>query len=158
MIPFVEQAYAATTDTTAAFASVVDPIIKNVVDPLIMLAFAVAVFMFVWGVFQMFSNGDDPTARSTGRSHMIWGIVGIAIMLSAWGIMYFISNTLGEFRTGTANQNTPAASTNNSFNTAPTQPVYNIPNNNTTLPAGNNTGNFAPGGGRFDGGGAGGSY
>jgi hypothetical protein len=94
MIPFVEQAYAATTNTTATFASVVDPIIKNIVDPLVLLAFAVAIFVFVWGIYQMFSNGDDPSARSTGQSHMIWGIVGIAIMLSAWGIIYFILNTI----------------------------------------------------------------
>ena len=77
-----------------SFSQVIDPIIKNVVDPLVMLAFTVAIFVFVWGLYQMFSNGDDPTARSTGQSHMLWGIVGIGIMISAWGIIYFISNTI----------------------------------------------------------------
>jgi len=77
-----------------AFAKVIDPIIANILDPLIMLMFAVAVVVFVWGIVEMLMHADDPTSREKGRNHMLGGIVGIVIMVSAWGIVYFISNTL----------------------------------------------------------------
>ncbi|MDD5165513.1 MAG: hypothetical protein PHG25_03205 [Candidatus Pacebacteria bacterium] len=76
------------------FAKVVDPIFAHIVNPLILLMFAVAIIVFVWGVVQMMMNGDDSDARTKGRNHMLAGIVGITIMISAWGIIYFISNTI----------------------------------------------------------------
>ncbi len=93
MNSFVNIAHA-TTNSKATFASIVDPIMSNIVSPLIMLMFAVAMVVFVWGVAQMFIHGDDASARQTGQNHMIAGIVGIVIMVSAWGIIYLISNTI----------------------------------------------------------------
>ena len=93
MIHLIDTAHAA-TDPTATFASVIDPVIANILDPLIMLMFAVAVVVFVWGVVEMFIHGDDAAARQKGQWHMLGGIVGIFIMVSAWGIIYFISNTI----------------------------------------------------------------
>jgi hypothetical protein len=93
MVSLVNTAYAA-SDPTTAFAGVVDPIISNIVNPLIMLMFAVAIIIFVWGVVEMIMKGDDSSARSQGQSHMLYGVIGMAIMLSAWGIVYFISNTI----------------------------------------------------------------
>ena len=91
-------AHAATPDPTPAFAAVINPIMTYVVSPLIMLMFAVAIIMFVWGVVEMLMKGDDSTARDKGRNHMIAGIIGIFIMVSAWGIIQFISDTLYELR------------------------------------------------------------
>ncbi len=93
MIHLVDIARAA-TDSTAAFSSVIDPIISNIVQPLVELMFAVAVIVFVWGVVEMLMHGDDATARENGRNHMLGGIAGIVIMISAWGIVFFISNTI----------------------------------------------------------------
>ncbi|HTK33129.1 MAG TPA: hypothetical protein VL335_01115 [Candidatus Paceibacterota bacterium] len=76
------------------FAKVIDPIITNIVDPIIMLMFAVAIIVFVWGIVEMMMNGDDSSAREKGRWHMLAGIIGLVIMTSAWGIVYFISNTI----------------------------------------------------------------
>ena len=91
----IPHAQAATTDTTtAAFANLVNPIIDNVVSPLLMLAFAIAIVVFVWGVVQMLIHGDDPDARIKGRNHMLAGIIGFVIMLSAWGIVEFIADTI----------------------------------------------------------------
>jgi hypothetical protein len=93
MNSFVSTAHAA-SDPTAAFSAVVNPIISNIVNPLIMLMFAVAIIVFVWGVVEMVRHGDDPGAREKGQWHMLAGIIGIVIMVSAWGIVYFIANTI----------------------------------------------------------------
>jgi hypothetical protein len=39
-------------------------------------------------------NQDNEDAQEEGKQHMLWGIIGIAIMVSAWGILHFIDSTL----------------------------------------------------------------
>lgn len=76
------------------FGRVVDPIIANIVNPLLILLFAVAVVVFVYGVLQMVIHGDDADARAKGKWSIFGGIIGMFIMLSAWGIIYLVSNTI----------------------------------------------------------------
>lgn len=89
---FIPQAHAAVDMT--AFANVVDPIISNIVYPLLELLFGVAILVFVWGVLQIVIHGDDEDARTKGKLTMIWGTVGFVIMLSAWGIINLVSHTI----------------------------------------------------------------
>jgi hypothetical protein len=68
-------------------------IINNSVIPLL---FAVAVIMFIWGVFQFFIlNAEDEKKRTEGKQFMIWGIVALAVMLSVWGLVGILGNTFG---------------------------------------------------------------
>ncbi len=83
----------AAVDTTA-FAHVVDPIIVHVVYPILELLFGLAILFFVWGVLQLVFGGDDAEKRGRGKLTMIWGTIGMAIMVSAWGIIYMVSNTV----------------------------------------------------------------
>ena len=79
-----------------SFASVISPIVAAVVDPVVELMFAVALIVFVWGVVEMMLKGGDAEARIKGRNHMLGGVIGMLIMVSAWGIVNLISNTLGQ--------------------------------------------------------------
>lgn len=65
------------------------------VDPLIKLVFAAAVVTFFWGVFQFIRGASDQAARDTGRRHMIWGIVGMAIMVSVEAIIEVVLDNVG---------------------------------------------------------------
>ena len=56
---------------------------------------ALAVVYFVWGVMQFIKNSDNPEKRGEGYQHMIWGIVGLFIMVSAKGIINIILSTMG---------------------------------------------------------------
>jgi large-conductance mechanosensitive channel len=85
-------AYAAVDAT--AFGNIVNPIIKNIVYPVIGIVFGLAVLLFVYGVLQMVFWGEDAKARENGKNTIIWGSIGMAIMVSAWGIIYFVSNTV----------------------------------------------------------------
>ncbi len=88
----IRYAYAAVDMT--AFGNVIDPIISNIVYPIIELMFGLAVLIFAWGVLQFVIHGDDEGARDTGKATMLWGTAGLFIMVSAWGIIYLISNTI----------------------------------------------------------------
>jgi len=65
-----------------------------VLNPLILLLFAIALVVFLWGVFQYVKGSDSDTARDTGRRHIIWGIVGIFIMVAVYGILQVLITTV----------------------------------------------------------------
>jgi large-conductance mechanosensitive channel len=83
----------AAVDMTA-FGNVVNPIINNIVYPVIQLLFGLTVLIFVYGALQLVFYGSEPSAREKGKLTILWGSIGMFIMVSAWGIIYFISNTV----------------------------------------------------------------
>jgi uncharacterized protein YqgC (DUF456 family) len=86
----------AAVDATT-FGKVIDPVISNIIDPIVMFLFAVALVVFTYGVLKYVwgsSEGDD---RTHAKNSMLGGIIGMFIMLSAWGIVYLISNTIKTF-------------------------------------------------------------
>ena len=86
---FTNVAYAA-SESVDAFVSNLDTLIIN---PLIILLFGLAVVYFLYGVFQFISNPDSEEAKTKGKSHMIWGIVGIVIMMGVFTILNMIMST-----------------------------------------------------------------
>lgn len=78
----------------ASFNSVLSSIETLIINPFINLLFALAIVYFLFGVFQFLSNQDNDEKKTIGKSHMMWGIIGIVIMLSVFTIMNMILNTL----------------------------------------------------------------
>ena len=73
----------------------IDTIRTEIVEPLIFLFLALAALYFVYGVFMFVKNYDSETGRSDGKKHLIYGIIGLAIMLSVNGIITLIRTTFG---------------------------------------------------------------
>jgi len=67
----------------------------NIVNPLIYLFLAVAMVIFLWGVVTFFQNIDNSEERAQGVRHMIWGVLGLVIMISFQGIIAMIKNFIG---------------------------------------------------------------
>lgn len=86
--------YAHAEVNAVTFGKVIDPIIINVVNPIIQILFAIGIFVFALGVVEMIVKGDDATARDKGKLHMLYGSIGMFIMVSAWGIIYLVANTI----------------------------------------------------------------
>jgi hypothetical protein len=71
-----------------------------IIDPLLALLFAAGLVVFLWGLVQFLmglSAGSEKTEE--GKQHMLWGIVGMFIMVAAAAIIRIITNTFG-FETG----------------------------------------------------------
>lgn len=77
-----------------AFGNIINPVISYAVYPVVALMFAVATVVFVFGVLQLVLHGGDEEARERGKSNILYGVIGMFIMVSAWGIVYVISNTV----------------------------------------------------------------
>ncbi|OGI94937.1 hypothetical protein A2917_01900 [Candidatus Nomurabacteria bacterium RIFCSPLOWO2_01_FULL_42_17] len=65
----------------------------QIINPLILFLFALAVVYFLFGLFQFIANANNDEKRTIGRSHMLWGIVGLTIMMGVWFILGLILNT-----------------------------------------------------------------
>lgn len=59
------------------------------------LILAAAVVFFLWGVFQYVMAAGDEDAQKTGRAHIINGVIGIAVMVSVWGLVNFFTRSAG---------------------------------------------------------------
>jgi uncharacterized membrane protein len=68
---------------------------KAIINPLIVLLFGIALLVFIYGVFEYVKGGQSEDGRSKGTQHMIWGIFGLFIMVSALGLVSFIANSVG---------------------------------------------------------------
>lgn len=77
----------------AAGNKLMTAILTNIVNPAIIVLFAIALLVFVWGVLQYVRNADDADARAEGSRHMLYGVIGLAIMISAFAIVRFVVNT-----------------------------------------------------------------
>lgn len=59
------------------------------------LLFALATVGFIWGIIQYFINPENEEKRSQGKSYMLWGLIGLFVMVSIWGLVAVFSNTVG---------------------------------------------------------------
>ena len=66
-----------------------------IINPLIILLLAIAAVVFIWGVVQFVWGMGGEEDRVKGKRHMIWGIVGIFVMIGVFGILAILMNTLG---------------------------------------------------------------
>ena len=74
-----------------AFIGKVDTLIIN---PLIGLLFALAIVYFLYGVLEFFLNQENEEKKTSSKSHMLWGVIGITIMLGVWTILNLMLSTL----------------------------------------------------------------
>ena len=74
--------------------ALIDRIENVILNPIITLLFALAVFYFLWGLMDVVSSGDDSSKRTQGRNHIMWRLVGIFIMVAVYGLMNVAINTI----------------------------------------------------------------
>ncbi len=79
---------------SAAIAPYIDRIIDLIINPLVQLMFFAAFLVFAWGILVMILNAADETKRSEGKKHMMYGIVGMLIMIGAFGIFALLKSTV----------------------------------------------------------------
>ena len=71
----------------------VDKLNQVILFPLITLMMAVALVVFLYGCFEFVAGANDPGKRVQGRQHILWGIIGMLIMISAYAILSIAAGT-----------------------------------------------------------------
>lgn len=79
----------------AGVTDLIDTALKLVTNVLIPLAFALCLLYFFWGVAKYIKDGaGSDKAAEEGKRIMGWGIVGLFVAFSVWGIISFIKSEL----------------------------------------------------------------
>jgi uncharacterized membrane protein YjfL (UPF0719 family) len=78
-----------------SFDQVVFDINRTILNPLIQFAFIIAFVVFLWGVMEFIRSANSPEGRKKGQDHMLWGIIGLVIMIGVYGIITILTKTFG---------------------------------------------------------------
>lgn len=68
--------------------------ISQLLNSVIPVLIALGVVYFVWGVVSYVISGDEE-AKKKGRSRIIYGIIGLAVIISMWGLVGILTRTFG---------------------------------------------------------------
>ena len=74
---------------------IIETIKPEILNPLIVLLFAVAGVYFVYGVAMFVRAQKSEKGQEEGKSHLMWGIIGIFLMIAVYSIINLIANTVG---------------------------------------------------------------
>ena len=97
LLPFVALAGGAgTNEYDPDFQWITDVIaeIAGVIGSFIPIFVGIALLVFIWGVVR-FISADDDSGRSDGKKRIVWGIVGLFIVISVWGLVLLIQQLAG---------------------------------------------------------------
>jgi hypothetical protein len=65
---------------------------EAILQPIVSLLMAAAVAYFLFGVMKFVKDQGSEESQVEGKKHMMWGIIGLFIMVSVWGILNFINS------------------------------------------------------------------
>jgi len=68
--------------------------IQQLLNSIVPVLLALGVVFFVWGVVQYVIN-DSEEAKKKGRDRIIYGIIGLAVIIGLWGLVNLLRNTFG---------------------------------------------------------------
>ena len=69
--------------------------ITQVMQAAVPFLIAVAVIYFLWNVLQYVINAGNDEARKTAQNGILYGIIGIVVMISFWGLIAFVQSSFG---------------------------------------------------------------
>jgi len=71
---------------------VVDKLKDKILNPIEGILIVAGTLLFLWGVVEFIAGASSEDKRTQGKRHMIWGIVGLAVILGARGIIKVLEN------------------------------------------------------------------
>jgi len=73
----------------------VDKVNDLILFPLIALMSGIAFLYFIYGGAVYILNANNDSAREEGKKHIMYGIIGLVVMISAYAILTLATNTFG---------------------------------------------------------------
>jgi hypothetical protein len=68
--------------------------VGSLLNAVVPVLIALGVVYFVWGVVQFVASSDEE-AKKNGRNKIIYGIIGLAVIIGLWGLVNLLRNTFG---------------------------------------------------------------
>ena len=94
-LPLVAMAQIQTIpDTNLDINSVYQKFVK-IMNWIFSFAIVLAVILIMWGGISYMTAGGDDTKIGAAKKRVLYGLLGIAIVIAAWGLIYLVSRFLG---------------------------------------------------------------
>jgi fumarate reductase subunit D len=74
--------------------------IQQLVNQIIPILLIIGTIVFLWGVIMFLTAGADEEKRAGARSLMIYGLIGLFVMVAVWGIVNVLVGFFGVGGTG----------------------------------------------------------
>jgi hypothetical protein len=84
--------------------TLIHSITNEIINPIIGVIFAAALVYFLWGLMIFIINSGDSAKRAEGKQHIVWGLVGMVVMLSVFAILEIGLRTIGVSSTDVPNE------------------------------------------------------
>ena len=68
--------------------------VNQILGVVLPVLIALGVVYFVWGVISYVIAGDEE-AKKAGRDKIIYGIIGLAVIIAVWGLVKVLTTTFG---------------------------------------------------------------
>ncbi|MDQ5889727.1 MAG: hypothetical protein QG609_220 [Patescibacteria group bacterium] len=78
---------------TGNFQQLISCVTSTILNPMVGLLIGVALVVFLWGIVKYISSGADSTKRKEGAALVFYGVIGLFVMISVWGLVSFLTNT-----------------------------------------------------------------
>lgn len=62
------------------------------IQPIETIFISLATLLFLWGLYQYIAGASSEEARTKGKEHMVWGIVGLVIIFSVNAIINILKS------------------------------------------------------------------
>lgn len=76
-----------------SFRDLVEKKLLPIGDQVITLLYAIAFVAFLYGMFRFFFTGGAE-GRQKGKAFMIYGVIGLAVLFSVWGLVNIFLTTI----------------------------------------------------------------
>ncbi len=84
--------------SSAAADTLISKINTQILNPIIGLLIAIGLVVFLYGVVEFLAGADNQEKREQGKKHMIWGIIGLFIMVGVFGLMEVVVNFINSLK------------------------------------------------------------
>lgn len=79
-----------------AVKEIVSKFNEHILNPILLILVVISIILFFWGLMTSLLSGDT-IKKEESRSKMLWGIIGLFIVFSAWGFLNLVDITLIKF-------------------------------------------------------------
>lgn len=97
LLPSVALAYGVCDNETGkmeTFKSVIC-LVSDYIFYIIPVLISIALIIFLAGVVKYIAYGGNDEKRAEGAKFMMYGIIGLAVMVSVWGLVRIVTGTFG---------------------------------------------------------------
>ncbi len=90
-ISFAATASSCNMSSVRNFKDLVINLISCFLNPTVTLLVSISILVFLFGVFKIIKSQGE--GKETGKEFMFWGIIGIFVIISLWGLVNILQNT-----------------------------------------------------------------